>query len=91
MKWFDDTRPKTSSEPLSAHELLRAHAFVHAGEAAVAAAKTRAEKKAVGDVKRAAGFMRFWLTVQAENPMKRVFIREQMLCLPAIPTFEVAA
>ena len=45
----------------------------------------------MGDVKRAAGFMRFWLTVQAENPMKREFIREQMACLPTIPVFEVAA
>lgn len=90
MKWYDP-QPQTSREPLSAHDLMRAHNFVRRGGEAVAAAKTREQKKAVGDVKRAVGLMGFWLSIQAEDPMKRSFIREQMACLPAIPAVEVAA
>jgi hypothetical protein len=90
MKWYDP-QPQTSRDPLSAHDLMRAHDFVRRGGEVVAAAKTREQKKAVGDVKRAVGFMAFWLRIQAEDPIKRQFIREQLACLPAVPELEVIA
>ena len=60
MKWYDP-QPEFSSEPLSAHEKLRAHALIARIEEVLLTAPKNWRTK---EGRRLPGFMRWWL----ENP-----------------------
>lgn len=89
MSWYDP-RPVVSSDPLTAHEVLKAKHFVQRANVALAQAKTKEAKRALRDAKKTASFMGNWLTRYTGDPDTCRLIRSHLADLPTI-SVEVAA